>query len=146
MATVTCSLAQSGVNPPSHHVGANVVAGTLVSVVSVTASAIALLCKVPANAIITNFWAYHNNVATTYTMTYGIRSGVTTSHSASALLAAIAKDTGTTAYSTLPLTLSRDETANESFKYVTASAQDGSDTGTTTIRFSVTYKMPPATG
>lgn len=140
--THTASLAQANIIPTANHAGANILMGTVGPLsLSASGSGMILLAKIPA-ACRVNIFEVHTNGATTGTLNVGVRSGISTSLTASALLgSAIAG--AEAARMGAPYTTVRDETNGETYKYVVCTQQAGTVTASFQMNYTIVYVMTP---
>jgi hypothetical protein len=134
--TATASLAASGVVPKANHY-TNVLAGTKTGVVSLSASALVWLAKIPPNCKNVQLIVNHNSGgAATAVIDYGIASE-DGSVSKSALGSSIAD---VTTYISAPVNVTWDDAGGERAKYVTANRVSGTVTAVSlAINYQITY-------
>ena len=134
MATVTASLAASGVVPKANHY-TNILAGEKTGALSLSGSALMLLAKIPPNCKSVQLIAKHTSGAATGVVNYGTRAG-DGSLAASVLGSALAS--GTIHIST-PIDVTWDEAGGERLKYVTMSLVSGTVTTSLIVSYQITY-------
>lgn len=139
--TRTASLALASFTPRSYHVGENVVSGVYDGAgLSASGSGMLLMARIPPSSTITGLDAYISSGATTQTLNFGIRSGVSTSVTASAI-GQLAKATTGLAASSLPYACTRDEANGETYKFVVASLDTGTVTASCKVNFVIRYTV-----
>lgn len=151
MTTLTASQATANFMPKASHVGVNEISGLYgpgTGSMSTSASGFVLLAKFPAGARIIEFIETHQNGATTSPINFGIRSGSSTSISLAALIAdaTLGAVNRLSVLASVGFDTSRDFSAGETFKYITASKSGGTATASMSIRFTLLYTMDSVTG
>lgn len=136
MATLTASLAQSTVTPAMVHTG-NTLSGRYSGAFSTSGSGILLLAKIPAYAKTAQLVFSMQDEQTTMVANFGIRSGVSTSADVSAFYASATGPNVTRVSKVFDCVANRDETLNESFKYVVATLATGTKAASAVIEYSI---------
>jgi hypothetical protein len=134
MATVTASLAASGVVPKANHY-TNILSGTRSGTLSISGQALLLMAKIPPNVKDLQLTVQHISGATTGVMNYGTRAQ-DGSLAASALGSSIAS--GVTHISP-PIDVTWDDAGGETYKYVIASLVSGTVTASLVFNYQITY-------
>jgi len=138
--TATASLALPAITPHRPHTGTHILQGTYDGAgLSASGSGMLLLAKIPPDALVTVV-EEHSTGAATQVYNVGIRAEAG-SLSASALTSLKAGGTAGQSVQHGPYQCVREETTNESFKYVTATLQSGTVTASTAIRYLVIYSV-----
>jgi len=139
--TVTASLALSTYTPHTPHTGTHVIVGNYDGVgLSASGSGALFLGKIPPNATVTVIEEHTATGAATQVLNIGIRAqGGSVTYSA---LASIGGG-GTSAQSNIhgPYKCTREDTTNESYKYVVASLQSGTVTASMVMKYTIIYSV-----
>jgi hypothetical protein len=140
--TLTASLALSTVTPPSVHAGTNTLSGTYNSgatVLSLSASGLLLLAKIPVNAKNVQLISRHTTGATSYSMDFGIGSGDSGgTNSASVLGSAVVFNA---VHISPPVSPVWDDAAGERHQYVTGILTTATATTSLIVNYSITYNF-----
>ena len=139
--TQTASLAQPAI-PIKTPVTSNFVMGNWKGTLSASGSGMVFLAKIPPTCLV-NIIERHTSGATACTLNIGIRQGNSTSLTASALVGSSVQAERATLGKVYKCV--REDTTNESYKYVVATLQAGSVTASVEIDYTIMYNMDDST-